>query len=247
MTHWLTTLVLAGCVVVAAELGFRLGLIRRVRRKDDEHISTIEGALLGLLAILLGFAFSGAASRYTQREELMTKEATALSTAYLQLDLLAQQDQLALRPLFREYGQARLSLFAATSKADVEATERSLEGLQQRIWAGSVAATKGDHGLKVLFLPAVNEAFDYLTERNSADRRHLPVVVMGLLWLCAVVAMIVVGYGQGLKGQRERSTILALATLVAISLWVTVDLDHPRAGLIQIQSQVLDEAVSAMR
>jgi len=67
---WLILVASIGFCLLATEAGFLLG--RRSQATIDDHsisqIYTIQGAALGLLALLLGFTFSMAMSRYDTRK-----------------------------------------------------------------------------------------------------------------------------------------------------------------------------------
>ncbi len=69
-------------ILLATEIGFRLG--RRVQPSINEsaraHNATIEAAVLGVLALLLGFTFAMAMSRYESRKQLVIGEANAIGT-----------------------------------------------------------------------------------------------------------------------------------------------------------------------
>jgi heme/copper-type cytochrome/quinol oxidase subunit 2 len=56
-------------VVVAVELGYRLGQFRRRRSEEEKEapVGAIVGATLGLLAFMLAFTFSLAATRFDSR------------------------------------------------------------------------------------------------------------------------------------------------------------------------------------
>ena len=51
-------------------------------------LGAIEGAVFGLMGLLIAFTFSGAASRFEARRQLILQETNAIGTAYLSLDLL---------------------------------------------------------------------------------------------------------------------------------------------------------------
>ena len=82
-SQWVVFALPAVLLVGFAELGFRLGLRLYVAtdtaRKGE--ISGIQGALLGLLGLLLGFTFAMAVSRYQARRDLVVKEANAIGTS----------------------------------------------------------------------------------------------------------------------------------------------------------------------
>ena len=61
------------------------------------------------MGLLIAFTFSGAATRFDGRRQLIGEEANAIGTAYLRMDLLPQAAQPALREDFRNYVDARLS------------------------------------------------------------------------------------------------------------------------------------------
>jgi hypothetical protein len=87
-------------MLTCLELGYRIG-----RRADapggsaHEGLGAIETAIFALLGLLLGFAFAGAMSRLDARHQLIVREANAIGTAYLRLDVLPPFDQPELRPV----------------------------------------------------------------------------------------------------------------------------------------------------
>jgi hypothetical protein len=104
---------LFGGILICLELGYRIG--RKDSKKIHElaysGIGNIEAALFALLGLLLGFSFAGATSRLESRHQLIVREANAISTAYLRLDLLPASEQPAIRHLFRDYLDARLQAY----------------------------------------------------------------------------------------------------------------------------------------
>jgi hypothetical protein len=104
--------------IVAIELGFALGLVlllatafamgRRLgKRHPDEHpqLGVVQGATLGVMGLLLGFSFSGAMSRFAAREELIVRQANALSTLYLRTQLSPSHGE-SMRTTLRRWMQA---------------------------------------------------------------------------------------------------------------------------------------------
>ena len=85
--------------------GFRCGRARAARQPESGRhgLGSVEGAVYGLLGLLIAFSFSGAASRYEHRRELIVDEANAVGTAYLRVDVLPPELQPSLRDRFRSY------------------------------------------------------------------------------------------------------------------------------------------------
>ena len=74
-------------------LAFSAGLGHRLGRRlgaDAEHgvPGDVAGALMGMLALLLGFTVSMAEARFDARKHLVIEEANAIGTALLRTELL---------------------------------------------------------------------------------------------------------------------------------------------------------------
>src|SRR6187399_822560 len=106
-------------MLAAMEAGRRIGVRRRARDPEGAEIGlgTINGAVFGLMGLLIAFTFSGAASRFDKRRELVVQEANNIGTAYLRLDLLPASAQPALRERFRRYVDARIAAYRALPDA----------------------------------------------------------------------------------------------------------------------------------
>jgi hypothetical protein len=68
--------------------------LQRRRPIDDalENFRVVQGAVLTLLALIIGFTFSMAIGRYDQRKNLEEAEANAIGTEYVRADLLPAAD-----------------------------------------------------------------------------------------------------------------------------------------------------------
>ena len=90
---WLVFGISALLLVAAAELGFHSG---RQRRRETPRAATasqlggVQAAVLGLLALLLGFTFAMSVARYDERRALVVKEANAIGTTYLRAGFLPE-------------------------------------------------------------------------------------------------------------------------------------------------------------
>jgi 2-methylcitrate dehydratase PrpD len=68
MTELVIALCLVAGVIAAHEIGFRLGtLIRPTDEAFDRQVALVRTSAAALVAFLIGFAFSGAASRFIDR------------------------------------------------------------------------------------------------------------------------------------------------------------------------------------
>jgi hypothetical protein len=246
--------VLFVAMLLLAEAGRRLGMTRRRQEGEREHVGllTIEGAIFGLLGLLIAFTFSGAASRFEARRVLAVQEANAIGTAYLRLDLLPPAARPALQEKFRRYVEARLAAYRALPDRDASSS-RAAEAatLQREIWTGAVAALPAAPAQSsLLLLPALNEMIDLTESRALAAQTHTPTVILVVLMALALFCSLLVGYG--LAGGRPFSTILHMIGFVfvlAATIYVIIDLDYPRLGLIRVDfsDQALLDVRAAMK
>lgn len=243
---WQLTILSIGLFFGSAELGFRMGrrVADRFNPEFQPHVATIEGALLGLLALLLGFAFAMAMSRFDTRKELVMEEANDIQTAYLRSQLLPENHRAEARRLLKEYLASRIAFYqAGTSHKEIEAALAETQSLQARLWTMAIAAAREnpDEVTSGYFIETLNGLIDDHTKRVTAMNNHVPDIILGLLFLVACMTIGVTGYSSGLNKTRLGGVRLILVILVAATLLVIIDLDRPRRGLIRVsESSLLD-------
>lgn len=115
------------------ELSYRLG--RRLRKPADDaaktHISALQTALLGLLALLLGFTFAMSVTRFETRKNLVLEEANAIGNAYWRSQLIPAQHRPMVAGMLHEYTSASLDYHLADQDSPrfntANATARRIE------------------------------------------------------------------------------------------------------------------------
>jgi hypothetical protein len=100
-------------MLMLLEVGRRIGVRRLAADPQgaEAGVGTVQGAVFALLGLLIAFTFSGAASRFDTRRQLIVEETNDIGTAYLRLDLLPVDAQPGLREKFRGYVDARLEIY----------------------------------------------------------------------------------------------------------------------------------------
>ena len=99
----------------------------------------------------------------------------------------------------------------------------------------------------LLVLPSINEVIDLHTTHLSAARRHLPVVILAALLATVALSLGLAAFGHGQIGRRFLMLDLLYGLVLAMALWMTVDLDHPRYGLIRVNIAPLAETLASMK
>jgi hypothetical protein len=233
------------------EIGRRIGM-RRLKTDSGtgaEGIGAVDGAVFAVLGLLIAFTFSGATARFDTRRQQIVEETNDIGTAYLRLDLLPADAQPALRESFRRYLDARIEAFRKLP--DAAAARESLakaNDLQLQIWRQAVGAShaKGaSAAAPMLLLPALNAMIDITTTRTMATQTHPPLVIFGMLFGLALAASLLAGHGM--TGSRVRTWfhMLGFALVIAVAVFVILDIEYPRAGLIRIDT--FDRALMDLR
>jgi hypothetical protein len=236
-------------MIFLLELGRRLG--RRRQGRDEEGaragLGAVEGAVFGLMGLLIAFTFYGAAGRFDTRRELIIEEANAIGTAWLRLDLLPAAAQPGLRDLFRSYLDARLAVYQQMLNAEAAYAELArANALQREIWARATAACReSPNPLTVQLIPALNHMFDVASTRTAAVQIHPPTIIFVMLGVLALMSSLLAGYAMA--GGRSRSWIhvVGFALVLATTVYVIMDLEFPRLGLIRVNA--LDQVLVELR
>lgn len=236
--------------LVMLEVGRRAGARRRRLAGDGASagLGAVDGAVFGLLGLLLAFTFSGAASRFDTRRALIVQEANDIGTAYLRLDLLPAEAQPRLREAFREYIAARLATYRLVKDTTAALREMARAAdLQADIWGQAIAAAQGAPSPQVVMLvvPALNAMFDIASTRNMAIRAHPPTIIYLLLGVLVLVGALFAGYGMSADATRKWLHTIGFAVIMAATAYIILDFEFPRLGLIRVDD--FDQALVAVQ
>jgi len=226
--------VLFSGIIVCLEIGWRAG-----RRRPSAGLGAVEAAVFGVMGLLMAFTFSGAATRFDSKRELIIREANAIGTAYLRLDLLPPDAQPPLRDLFRRYVDARLSFYRNILDAERSRTDEAMWlGLQGEIWTGAVNATRDQTALsaRFLLLPALNDMIDITTTRAAARRMHPDKAIFAMLGVAVLAGALLAGWGMAANSERSLLHVVAFALLMTSAVYVILDLEFPRIGFLRIDA-----------
>ena len=240
-------LLLAGAFL-ASEFGYRLGRFSGPRGEAfDKQLGTISSATFALVAFLIGFGFAGAGTRYVDRLDLVVKEANALGTAWLRADALPQPARGELKEALRQYTASRLELLEVRDRPQGLALLAKVGSQHERLWDIALKGTAGNPQLMLVVMPSLNEVIDLHTSHLSAARRHIPTAIMITLLIATALALGLASFGNGQAGRRFPILNFMYGFSLAAALWMTLDLDHPRRGTIQITVQPLVETLASMK
>ncbi|MBM5574461.1 DUF4239 domain-containing protein [Deefgea sp. CFH1-16] len=240
-------------MLLCVEIGRRMG-VAQLRKEPGmpKGFGASESAIFALLGLILAFSFSGAATRFEAHRQLIAAEANAIGTAYLRLDLLPSRAQIELKSLFKHYLDVRI--LSHSRNEDHIATQQAhaqTAALQQQIWQSATASydlVDARPNLDLILPDALNAMFDITTTRAVALDNHPPLIVFLLLPLLALVSALLVGFDMSSNKHRRWLHIVSFAAVMSLTVYVIIDLEYPRLGLIRINAadQVLIDLRSSM-
>lgn len=246
MALWIDiVIVTAFALLLAAAWMIGQAIGRQLRRPEMLHaqLGALQGATFGLLSLLLGLCFSGAISRFVERQHILVREANAITTLYQRAGFLDSPAREELQGLVRDYAHVRVKLFHASrlhGDDDLQARVRDLRLRMQ----GNIRQGAASHPEALMLAAnAFTDLCDAFGERNAAERGHVPAAVAVVLFASALTSIALISVGLVVSEGRLRVPAIALAIVIIGALWTTVDLDFPRRGVIRVNPQPLIDAL----
>ncbi len=252
---WLLAIGLMVLILALLEIGRRIGIHRRSADPEGSSagLGAIEGAIFGLMGLLIAFTFSGAATRFDGRRALIGEEANTVGTAYLRIDLLPAAAQPQLRDDFRTYLDDRLG-FYRNLRMNLDQARQDLARstvTQDKIWKEAVVACRdsGSPAVTTLVMSSLNDMIDITTTRFVAQHTHPPEIIFYGLGVLVLATALLAGYGTAGSKKRSWTHMLLFTLIMSASLYVILDLEYPRFGLIRIDAadQVLIDVRASMK
>jgi hypothetical protein len=216
----------------------------RVAGAERGDINVILGATLTLLALIIGFTFSMAITRYEERKGLEEAEANAVRTAYLRADLLPAGAAERMRGLMAAYARQRLVFYDENDAGRLARARTEAARLQDQMWslaAGAAVASPND--VTSLAVTAMNDVQGAEGRTIAAWGNHIPIVAWFLMLLIAFAGNVLLGASEK---RRASKLLVVLPLIVSVPFLLIDEIDSPRAGLIRVHPVNLVEVARAM-
>jgi len=231
-------LVLFLVAVILSWVAGRVGAALRSRLTFPEEaradFGIVEGAILTLLGLIIGFTFSMAMTRYDQRKNLEEEEANAIGTEYARVDFLAAEDAARLKELLRRYTELRVEFYSVPYGERLASVNNETAKMQDELWTKVAQAAKVQPTpLTALAAWGMNDVLNSQGYTQAAWWNRIPTSAWCLLFLIAILSTGLLGYGA--KGRwAHLSMVLPLA--IGISFFLIADIDSPRGGVIHVRA-----------
>jgi hypothetical protein len=192
---------------------------------------------LTLLALIIGFSFSMAVSRYDQRKNYEEEEANAIGTEYVRADLLPTADAARVRQLLTQYLDQRLLFYTIRDAQRLETVDSQTAKLQTEMWVTvQGAATARPTPLVALVVSGMNDVLNRQGYTQAAWWNRIPTGAWSLMVALAICCSLLVGYSAHPKASPLSAV---LPFLVALAFFLMADIDSPRRGVVRVLPQNL--------
>ncbi len=237
---WLMALVIFLLIILFSWLGFSF---RKKQMNDPSFVepsgaAIIENSLMGLTALLVAFTFSMAASKYENRRQIIVEEANHIGTAILRCDLYPDSVRSLLRTDFKKYVEARIAYYdAGNDEQKMSAALDTGAIYSNKIWkrVAALAHNLDNRAKSGQMIPALNNMIDIVTTRDADRKARIPRLILWVVLLFSLLSAFLSGYGNKTK-RRNFLMIGTFAFMTTITLYLIMELDRPKQGLINLDA-----------
>ena len=227
------------CLWLATQLGVYLRRRRPLKDNERDDFGVIQAATLTLLALIIGFSFSMAISRYDLRKTYEEAEANAIGTEWVRAGLLPAPDAAKVRSQLRRYTDLRIAFYRTRDEQELQQINNDTSNLQNEMWAAvQTPALSQPTPVMALAVSGMNDVLNSQGYTQAAWWNRIPTSAWGLLIITAICCHVLVGYGA--RGEKmSASLLIVLPLVISISFLLIAVIDAPRRGLIRVKPQNL--------
>jgi hypothetical protein len=242
LSSWELGILIFAVIGGASALGVLLGRYARHQSHPyREPIGVLQGALLGVVGLILAFGLSLAVGRYQDRRADVVLDANTIGTAYLRAQTIAEPQRSRSLELLRRYNDLAIQMtYEIPGSSALRRTAAEQEGIQQDLWSLAGEALNGEPVASAprLYVDSLNAMIDQQGVRLAGLNNRVPDAVLWLELLGAAFALGLLALYLSILG-RGVLPVFAAAALVSLLVLVTFDLDRPTRGLIEVPAAPL--------
>ena len=232
-------------LLLSVQLGTFVGSRRPIKEDERNDLDVVISSALTLLALIIGFSFAMALSRYDQRKNYEEEEANAIGTEYVRATLLPAADQARVQQLLTQYLEQRLLFYTIRDPGQLEQVDTKTAELQSEMWSivQNVALAQPTPPLS-LALSGMNDVLNTQGYTQAAWWNRIPVAAWALMVALAVFCCLLIGY----RARRRGVYLLAvLPIIISVAFFLIADIDSPRSGPILVSPQNLISLSQSLR
>ena len=214
-------------------VGRRVGL--KVHEGKEYGDTGTISAIFGLMAFLLAFTFGMSGNRFDTRRDNIVNEANAIGTALILADLYPDDDRKAFREDFKSYIEERIDYFE-TGHIPGEGTIKVDHGTILWERAARLSHKQEYYLASQQMIPVMTDMLSLNTTRLIGEMSTVPDSIVWMLFILALVCAFYLGYSSGNKKYFDWFLAVGFCVLICVIIYITLDLDRPRRGLIQLST-----------
>ena len=245
---WVIATVIFILILYSNWLGFNYRKKLSERKPEDipENLGTLEGSLLGLMALMLAFSFGMGATKFESRRSLAVHEANAIGAAILRLDMYPDSVRKDFESDFDKYIDTRMDYYKANfHDGDRNAALKKTDQIFERMWKRATLLSRDPANLASTqqMIPKLTEMIDLVVERNALREARIPTLILAMLLLLTLVSAFMSGYSHKAK-KRNLIMIVSFALMTTFTIYTVMEMDRPQRGLITIdsaQQKIMDQ------
>jgi hypothetical protein len=209
-----------------------------------DYFSLILGAALTLLGLIIAFTFSMAVNRYDQRKNYEEQEANAIGTEYVRASQLPPADAAKVHALLRSYLDQRILNYKARDERELLQINARTAQLQTEMWsAASTSVAALPSPMATFVLGGMNDVLNSQGYTQAAWWNRIPIGAWMLLIIISIFCNLLIGYDAPV---RSAFFLLILPIFLSVSLFLIVDIDSPRHGIILVEPQNLESLAESL-
>jgi hypothetical protein len=242
----LVALGVAGAMLASWCLGWWHGRRRPVEPGDDPETKFID-ASMAILGLLLAFTFAMTLGWHNERRLAVVAESNAIGDFYTCASLLRQPYRSRLQQIIREYAGQELETRDSSLMPLEEnvATGRRLNSYARMTSVVDEAILAGTP-IALSLTNTLNNVTSSNASRVVAYQGRLPGSVVLVLLLSSIIPSLLIGKKQGVSRKVHYSGSFGFIVLVSLVVFVTLDVNQPRKGLIRVSTDSLERVVRSM-
>lgn len=235
-----------GCLMVVGwALGWRRGVHKALTGKLNAV--NVNEAILALFGLLLGFTFSMSLAKHDQRHLMLINDSNCIGDFSTCASMLKEPYRGKLIADVKQYLHILLKPFPKITETTAFSLKlQELQALQGDMQNQVKQAIDAGTPITVPLVNTLNGMSSSHASRLASLRDRLPLEIVLLLSFAAVVTMVLQGQRQGEAGNRLFTPSLGFILLACMVIWITLDLNQPNRGLINLCKEPLERVLTGL-
>jgi hypothetical protein len=222
-------------IIIFTAIGWSIGLYRLRKYGQSGAVirDSLATAIFGLSALVLGFTFSGSASRYVDRMDAIRVQAQALQEVYGSLKYLSGNDQVVVKKSLDDLLDVRLAAYQnIKTMSDIDSGAAKIMAATRKIQENITQATLNISSEKKAFVtglltPQVSNLAAVFAAGVIDTKSHPPSLLLKFLFALLCIGAFLIGYTMVLKKETDWLLAFLYTILIGTSIYVILSLELP--------------------